>query len=342
MVISWPAGIRTRGEIRRQFHTVTDIAPTIYEIAGISPPASVDGIRQQEINGVSMLYSFASPAAPSTHRQQYFETGATMAMYRDGWWASYRSEPGEVLGPDLRSRGAWQLFNLGEDFSQSRDLAPDFPRKLEELQSLFRREAARNSVFPIARGRALGGQVPAMEEAGRYVLYPGTERYSDWGFPNLRRRSWSIAAHIQAPPGGGSGAIVSQGGRFAGWGLYLSNGMPSFIYRSSDGETATLRLRARDTLAAGPHVLEVHLVESQADAAAASGGGRSRPADITMKVDGEVVAQGRLQAPAGSAFMYQGGALGHSTGSALTDDYSGRFEFTGSIDRVEFDLAARR
>jgi arylsulfatase len=247
-----------------------------------------------------------------------------------------------VLGPGLESRGAWQLFNLSEDFSQSRNVAPAFPRKLEELKLLFSREAVRNRVFPITLGSFKRVKVPVMEEAGRYVLYPGTERYSDWGFPNLRRRLWSIAAHIQSPPDGGSGAIVNQGGRFSGWGLFMSNGIPHFIYRSGATESTTLWLRAADDLAAGPHVIEVHFVEDPGDVAAAAGPGRSRPAEVSMKVDGVVVAQGRLDVTVGSAFMYQGGALGHSTGSPLTDDFSGRLEFTGSIDRVEFDLAARR
>jgi arylsulfatase len=265
-----------------------------------------------------------------------------MAMYHDGWWASYRTEPGEALQPDSPFKSAWQLFNLNDDFSQSRDLASTYPRKLEELQSLFRREAARNNVFPISRGRLARVQTPAMEEAGRYVLYPGTERYSDWGFPNVRRRSWSVSAHIQSPADGGSGVIVNQGGRFAGWGLVLLNGVPNFVYRSGSADAAALRLRAAGPLGAGPHVIEVNCVEIDSSGAAAAGTGGLRPAEITMKVDGITVAQGRIAATAANAFMYQGGAIGHSTGSALMDDYSGRFAFTGSIDRVEFELAERR
>jgi len=342
MVISWPAGIASRGGVRGQFHAVTDIAPTIYEIAGITPPASVDGVRQQRIDGVSMAYSFATPDAPSLRRQQYFETGATMAMYRDGWWASYRAEPGEVLGPDLQSRSAWQLFNLNEDFSQSRDLASTQPRKLEELKGLFRAEAASNNVFPIARGRLSRVQAPAMEAAGRYVLHAGTERYSDWGFPNVRRRSWSMTARIQVPSGGGEGVIVNQGGRFAGWGLFLQGGVPNFVYRNGGLDEAALRLRTVGALEAGPHVIEVQFVERQDAAAAAAEPRRARPADVTLTVDGVVVGQGRVDDSVGNAFMYQGGAIGHSTGSPLTDDYSGSFAFTGRIDRVEFDLGARR
>jgi arylsulfatase len=341
LVISWPAGIRDGGAVRRQFHTVTDIAPTIYEILGFTAPGNVDGVRQQPLDGLSMAYSFQASAAPSPHRQQYFETNRTMAMYRDGWWASYRSAPGEVLGPDLRSRSAWQLFNLNDDFSQSRDVASTYPRKLEELKTLFAREAARNHVFPMPRLPFTRAQPPVMEKQGHYLLYPGTERYSDWGFPNVRRRSWSVTAHIQVPADGGSGVIVNQGGRFAGWGLFLLNGVPNFVYRSGSTGAALLRLRAVDRLGPGPHVIEVNFSEDHGAGPAADDTGRLLPADITLTVDGTAVVQGRIVAPARSAFMYQGAAIGHSTGSPLTDDYSGRFAFTGDIESVEFDLAAQ-
>jgi hypothetical protein len=265
-----------------------------------------------------------------------------MAMYRDGWWASYRAQPGEVLGPDLRSKSAWQLFHLDEDFSQSRDVASEHPRELEELKALFRTEASRNSVFPIARGRLARTQAPAMESPGQYVLYAGTERYSDWGFPNVRRRSWSMTARIDAPPGGGTGVIVNQGGRFAGWGLLMVNGVPNFVYRNGSLGDGALRLRATNALEAGPHVIAVQFVERPEDGAAATNPRRPRPADVILTVDGVVAARGQVDDPVGNAFMYQGGAIGHSTGSPLTDDYSGRFAFTGRIDRVEFDLQARR
>jgi arylsulfatase A-like enzyme len=343
-VISWPSGIRDSGAIRRQFHSVQDIAPTIYDTLGVTAPATVDGVKQQRLDGVSMAYSFSDASAPSPRRYQYFENAAMMAIYSDGWWASYRAALDEEMGPGLQSRSAWQLFDLGGDFSQSRDVAAAHPQRLQDLKELFAREAERNNVFPIKRARLIRGNLVAMEPAGRYVLFPGTERYSDWGFPNVRRRSWSIAAHVELPPEGGSGMIINQGGRFAGWGLLLQDGVPNFVYRRSQSSESTLRLRAPAALDAGSHVIEVQFAY---DGSRASGTpesaapARSDRANVTMKIDGQVVAQGHVESTARFAFMYQGGAIGHSTGSPLLDEYSGPFSFTGKIGRVEFELGPR-
>ncbi len=341
MVISWPGGMSEPGSVGRQFHAVTDIAPTIYEVAAVTPPDSVDGVRQQPIDGISMAYTFDAPAAPSRRGRQYFENRGTMAMYSDGWWASYRLQPGQVIAEDSEFKSGWKLYNLKDDFSQSQDLASDHSGKLKEMQSLFREEASRNQVFPIGAGFGERLKAPAMEAAGRYVLYPGTERYSDWGFPNVRRRSWSVSAEIRIPPEGGSGLIVNQGGRFAGWGMFLLDGVPNFVYRSGERDSETLQLRGKQALAAGSHIIEVDFSETSISKEGAVPPGRDRAAVVSLKVDGVVVAEGETERPVGSAFMYQGAAIGHSTGSALTAEYSGRFAFNGGIDHVTFDLAER-
>lgn len=342
MVMAWPGRMEDTEAVREQFHYVTDIAPTLYELAGVKPPEDVDGIPQQTIDGVSMAYTFKAPSAPSRRTRQYFENRASMAMYRDGWWASYRMSPGEVIDEEHDFSGDWQLYHLAEDFSQSRDVAASHPGRLKELQSLFLEEAARNQVLPIRLGVREGVKKPGMESPGHYVLYPGTERYSDWGFPNVRRRSWSLTARFHVPDGGGSGMIVNQGGRFAGWGLMLVDGIPEFVYRNGDADTDLLALRADAVLDEGHHVVRV----SVADSASREDGpgpvfGRARSADFTLEIDEVVVARGRVDKAVGNAFMYQGAAIGHSTGSALTGAYSGPFAFNGTIERVEFVLAPR-
>ena len=336
VVVSWPAGIRDAGTLRRQFHSVQDVAPTIYEALGIVPPATVDGVVQQPLDGRSMLYSFADARAQSPRERQYFESAGTLGIYSGGWWAGYRTEGDEQLGPDLKTRSPWQLFDLNSDFSQSRDLAATQPQKLAELKTLFAEEARRHALFPIKRARALRSNLISMEPPGRYVLYPGTERYSDWGFPNIRRRSWSMTAHVELPPEGGSGVIVNQGGRFAGWGLLLQEGVPNFVYRRGVDDESLLRLRTAARLPPGTHRIEI-----QFDYEPPASFGGADAANVTMSINGAPVAQGRLDATVKFAFMYQGAAIGHSTGSPLLDEYSGPFAFTGKIDRVEFELGPR-
>jgi arylsulfatase len=336
LVISWPAGIRKGGTIRSQFHSVQDVAPTIYEVVGVTPPASVDGIAQQPIDGRSMVYSFDQPAAPSARRAQYFEVATTMGMYSDGWWAGYRPQPGEEIGPDLQTKSAWQLYDLGNDFSQSRDVAADHPEKLAELKRQFAEQAGPSHVFPIKRARVPRGSLAPLDQPGRHVFYPGTERYSDWGFPNVRRRSWSVTAYVEVPADGGSGVIVNQGGRFAGWGLLMQDGVPNFVYRRGITNASVLRLRTAAPLPPGEHQIEVQFAYQPSATLLGPDA-----ADVTMKVNGTPVAQGRLDSTIKFAFVYQGAAIGHSTGSALLEEYSGPFAYDGRIDRVEFELGPR-
>ena len=153
IAISWPKKIRDVGALRTQFHHVIDIAPTIYEIAGITPPTHVNGIEQMAIHGTSMQYSFDSATKPSTHTSQYFEILGNRALYHDGWIAScfhgrlpwIRLQGFEFDGPQER----WELYNVAEDFSQAVDLSESHPEKLAELQELFDLHAKQYGVYPL-------------------------------------------------------------------------------------------------------------------------------------------------------------------------------------------------
>jgi arylsulfatase len=86
MVVSWPNRIKDKGGIRPQFSHVVDIAPTILEAAALPEPSMVNGVAQKPYNGVSMVYTFDQPNAPTRHRTQYFEMeGNRASTMRDGW-----------------------------------------------------------------------------------------------------------------------------------------------------------------------------------------------------------------------------------------------------------------
>jgi arylsulfatase A-like enzyme len=67
VVFHWPKGIRAKGEIRRQYHHLIDIAPTVLEAAGLPQPKVVNGTPQSAMEGVSMIYSFTDAQAKSPH-----------------------------------------------------------------------------------------------------------------------------------------------------------------------------------------------------------------------------------------------------------------------------------
>ena len=127
MIVSWPGHIKDAGALRTQFHHVVDIAPTVFEIAGVNPPDTVNGVKQMPLEGTSMVYTFDHPDEPSHHKTQYFEMLGSRGIYHDGWWAgSFHHLPWQS-GPVQQDRptpenNPWELYDLDQDYSQAHDL----------------------------------------------------------------------------------------------------------------------------------------------------------------------------------------------------------------------------
>jgi arylsulfatase A-like enzyme len=333
MVISWPKGIKARGE-RRQFTHLVDILPTIIEAAHLTAPASINGVKQEPFDGGSFAYSFDAPEAPSRHRLQYFEVAGSAALYKDGWLAA---SPVKFGGP----RGAqppaldpqWELYDLHHDSSQTVNVAGRFPEKLRELRADFKAEAVRNFVLPINgdTSRLLLPQSRPEVQArpGHYVLVPSAFRYSESTFPNIKNRSWSVEADLDIPTSGGNGVLITEGGRFSGWGLTVLGGVPTFLYRTGDGDAELTRL-AGAKLAPGPHRVKV---EFKID-----GVGLGRGGLLELVVDGKSAGQGRLERTIPFKFSPEGAAVGHDTGTPLVDDYRVPAAYDGVLRSVIVDL----
>ena len=252
MAISWPARIKDAGGIRTQFHHIIDIVPTILEATGVKAPEMVDGIKQKPIEGVSMAYTFdkANADAPSTRTTQYFEMAGNRGIYHDGWYANTTPPVAPwVLNapmPDINDY-KWELYNISDDYSQANDLAAKMPDKLKEMQALFdrrgeeiQRVSARITRSSSARSRR--GQAPT---AGQTVftysgVMPGIPAGSA---PNILNRSFTITAEVDVPRRR-RGMIVTEGGWFGGYGLYLLKGKPVFTYNLLGACDAALGGRA--------------------------------------------------------------------------------------------------
>jgi arylsulfatase A-like enzyme len=287
LVISWPKRITQAGQLRSQFHHVIDIAPTIYEAAGITPPQVIDGHAQQPIDGVSMVYTFEHGNAPSTHREQYFELHGNRSYYKDGWLASTTPE---VLPWDHTfakvdpTKFKWELYDLSKDYSQSRNVASRYPEKLAELQAAFDVAARRYHVYPLASDvlarLAPGTRPDILEGRSRFTYYAGDTRYPVTSFPYLRPR-WTMTAHIEVSQPQVQGPLVIQGDQFAGMGLLLDGGRPVFLYNPSGRAEERVRLQASAPLAPGPHDVQVR-VEAKS--------GAPRAATLVLSIDGQSVA----------------------------------------------------
>lgn len=290
LVVTWPAGIEDAGGLRSQFGHVNDIAPTLLEVIGIEAPEVVNGVAQKPINGVSLRYAFDAPQAPERHRTQYFEVFGHRSIYHDGWFAGvdYGTRPWLVgrLGqaPDQRP---WALYDLRNDFSQSRNLAAEEPEKLAELTALFEAEAAGNQVLPLGAANFLNRGLPDLS-AGvtSATYYPGTLGVPEHALPKMSNRAWSISARIRTEPEA-QGVIAAVGGGSAGWTLHLdAERHPVFRYKLFDLQT--LDVRGPTPLPAGEHELQVDF--------AYEGPGYGKGGEVTLSVNGQAAASGRLVA----------------------------------------------
>jgi arylsulfatase A-like enzyme len=231
MVISWPGHIKDVDGIRTQFHHMIDIVPTILEASGIKVPEQVNGIKQRPIEGVSMAYTFdkANANAPSKRDTQYFEMFANRGIYHHGWYAcTTPPAPPWLMGttklPDV-SDNKWELYNLTEDYSQYNNLAASNPGKLHELQALFLTQAAEYNVLPLDNSILTRMLTPRPSAtAGQSVFtYSGENAGIPVGnAPSILDRYYTITADVTIPEGGAEGMITTLGGRFGGYGLYLS------------------------------------------------------------------------------------------------------------------------
>ena len=215
MVVSWPARIKDKGGLRSQFSHVIDVAPTILEVAGVTPPERVDGIPQLPIHGTSFAYTFDDAAAKERHTQQYFEILGNRAMYKDGWIACarldrvpWRFDPATLGGSRPAAAGTLTRivgsFTISRRISPSRkNLAAQHPEKLRELKELFWSEAEKYHLTPLLGGMApFFGLGPAGEaRAGsRTTRAPGT--LAQGMIPPVYNRSFTIIADLDVPPGG--------------------------------------------------------------------------------------------------------------------------------------------
>ncbi len=336
MVISWPKGIAAKGELRTQFHHCIDVVPTILEACQVTMPSSVNGVTQKPIEGVSMSYAFAEADAKDRRTKQYFELLSNRAIYSDGWvacttpvgapWDSAGAKVDEITGYK------WELYDTSKDFSQAHDLAAEMPDKLKDLQLLFYTEAARYNVLPIDNSKTerLDPAIrPSLTRGRKSFSYTeGMVRIPEGASPDIKNKSWSLKADVEVKENA-SGIIVTQGGLFGGWGLYLDQGKPVFHYNFVD--VARFDVAGKESLAAGKHTVEMQF--------AYDGGGIGRGGMATVIVDGSPVAKGRVERTIPIRITLDETLdIGEDCGTPVNLTYDVPFRFEGEIENVTITL----
>lgn len=291
MVVHWPEGIKEKGGIRKQFGHVIDIAPTILEAAGLPEPKSVNGTPQTPIEGTSLLYSFNDTDAKERHTTQYFEMFGNRAIYKDGWFArTIHRAPWQAVDMPPLETDIWDLYNVNEDFSLSNNLADKYPKKLAKMEALFMSEAKKYHALPIddrviARmNPAIAGRPDLLGDRTTLTLYSGMDGMLENTFMNVKNRSKTITAKVKIPKGGANGVILSQGGRFGGWSLYMKDGKPIYTYNYLGLERFIVA--STSAIPAGDATILLDF--------AYDGGGLGKGGLATLTVNGKVVAKGRI------------------------------------------------
>ncbi|NWK54662.1 arylsulfatase [Verrucomicrobiaceae bacterium N1E253] len=349
-VISWPKVIKEKGGVRHQFHHVVDIAPTILEAVGVPLPDEIDGIKQEPMDGVSMLYTFdtKNAEAPSKHKTQYFEMIGDRAIYHDGWILSTKvmRTPWDNSGKGNHDPASWpwELYDLSKDWTQSNDVAAQYPDKVKALEKLFWEEADKNQVLPMDTTTFTRSLLPRPNlTAGRSSFtYAGEVTGTPNGnAPNVLASSYNIKAEVVIPDGGAEGMMVTHGGRFAGYGFYLLKGKPVYVYNLFGMQR--VRWEGKEALSAGKHTLEF---DFQYDGLGAdtlkygSPSGLGRGGTGTLKVDGKVVATKKMEKTIPMLMQWcESFDVGADTGSPVSDqDYQTPFRFTGTLEKLTLSI----
>jgi arylsulfatase A-like enzyme len=345
MVMSWPKRIKSDNEPRQQFHYVTDIMPTILDAAGIQAPESINGVQQMPIDGTSMAYTWDHADAPSQRTTQLFEMFGNRGIYHDGWMASttplvfaWEPEPKGITPESFN----WELYDLTKDFSQGHDLAKAEPAKLKEMEELWWAEAGRNNALPLnfspqATVEAIFQRPSLTRGRNHFVYRQGTLRIPEGTAPSVKNTSYTITAKFNVPAEGADGVIITQGGRFAGWGLVMLDGRPVWAYKNTQQPNDGIRMSGPQKLAPGDHTITLTFTYDGKKGEVGKGG------EYVMKVDGAEVARTRINRTVPYIYSVDETLdVGEDRGTPILEDYADRmpFAYAGAIAEVDIDLGS--
>ncbi len=327
LIIHWPAVIKDGGSIRRQFHHVTDITPTVLEAVGLEAPEMYNGHAQMPVHGESMVYTFVTEnaAQPSRKPSQYFEMYGSRAIWADGWKAVAFHKPGTPFEDDR-----WELYHLEEDFSECKDLAQSHPKKLAELVELWWTEAGRYDVLPLDDRRAqLWSPSPRKRtprNRERYVLYPPVAHMSGEVAPSLGNRSFTVTAELHRPRADSQGAIFALGSRNNGIAFYVLGDRLVFDYN--------LFTHHHKAVSSMPVPVGDSVVAVQFEKTGETG-------KATVLINGQACGQAHVPQVLRMISSF-GMDAGRDSASAVSDDYEAPFDFQGSIRKLVFDMPRRK
>ena len=331
-IVSWPAKIKDKGTIRPQYHHLVDVVPTILEAAGLPTPTMVNGVTQQPMPGLSMMYSFADGSAKTRKKVQYYEMLGSRAIWADGWTAVTWHKKDTPWEDDK-----WELYHTDVDFSQADDLAAQNPEKLKELIALWQEEAKKNSVLPLDDRRyeraADPGRPVAAVSKKDYTFYPGTSVLHPLAAPRLEGQEYTITVSVDVPARGAEGVLASFGAETGGWTFFVKGGKLHYVHNYL--EIQEYEVTSTKPVTSGSHTLSMHFTPT---------GKNLKPdyftGDVVLAIDGQPA--GELKGiKAGATYCSMTGyglVIGRNIGTPVSHQYETPYTFTGTIRKVTLAL----
>ena len=326
LVISWPKGIKARGEIRNQYHHSVDIVPTILDICGLEMPKVYKGVEQYPLSGVSMRYTFdATPDAPTQKKRQYYAMSGTRGMWENGWKAASLHAPCPSDQGHF-DKDQWELYHTDVDRSESKDLAKEHPEKLQALIKAWFEEAEANMVLPLddRNVTAVLTTPRPSEEAPRerYKYYAGASSVPESVAVNVRGRSYKILADVEITDPNCSGVIFAHGSRFGGHALFIADKKLQYVYNF-------LGIKPEQTfvspeLKPGKYTLGMEFIRE------GMGKNHESVGKTKLYLNDKVVAEGPMRAQVGKFTLCGDGlCVGYDSGDAVSERYKSPATFKG-------------
>jgi N-sulphoglucosamine sulphohydrolase, C-terminal len=350
-IVHWPKGIKSKGQVRAQYAHAIDMVPTVLELLGIEPPASVKGVTQSPIEGHSFAHALNDAKAPSKHITQYFEMMGHRSIYHDGWRAvcpwpgtSFK-EAGAFFGApidkdkltELDAKG-WELYHVDKDVAENHDIAAENRAKLIEMIATWYVEAGKYNVLPVDSRGTLRFADPRPQIAvarDSYTYYPGTQTIPINACPNVLNRPHSITVDVEIPKGGAEGALFSAGDVQGGFSLYVQNGTLQYVYSYVGSQF--FHVESNVQVPAGRHKVRFEFeVTGKPDIK----NGKGAPGRGQLYIDGKLVGQVDIPLTMPLSLGLGGGFVcGADTGSPVWDKYQPPFKFTGTLYSATVDVS---
>jgi arylsulfatase A-like enzyme len=350
-IVCWPKGMKTRGEVREQYCHAIDMVPTVLDALGIEAPTQIRGVTQSPLQGFSLKSSFDNAKAEALHKTQYFEMFGHRSLYHDGWravcpWVGTSFvESGLPFGApisfdklsELDATG-WELYNLGEDFAETNNLAQKERARLIAMIGMWYTEAGKYNVLPIdSRGTArFADERPQIAvDRKQYIYYAGTQVVPSGAAPRLVNVAHSVSVHARVPKGGVDGVLLSAGGNDGGFAFYVQDGKLTYGYNY----VAEQHFKVQATGGAIPEGEHIFSFEFTPTGKPDIAKGKGVPAKITLFIDGKAVGSGDLPVTIPlSLGLSAGVSVGSDGGSPVMTDYKPPFAFTGTVKKAMIDV----